>query len=88
MLSTCWLLFIHYAVQLIPEHLNWFEVGCLWMLGHLMQHSTNLLLAQIALTQPGGVLGHSPLQNKIIFPLSTNQMEWRIAAVCCDSHAG
>ena len=26
MLSTCWLLFIHSAVQLIPNHLNWVEV--------------------------------------------------------------
>jgi hypothetical protein len=22
-LSTCWLLFLHSAVQLIPNHLNW-----------------------------------------------------------------
>uniref|UniRef100_A0A674DTJ4 Ras association domain family member 8b n=1 Tax=Salmo trutta TaxID=8032 RepID=A0A674DTJ4_SALTR len=27
MLSTCWLLFLHSAVQLIPNHLNWVEVG-------------------------------------------------------------
>ena len=27
MLSTCWLLFLHFAVKLIPNHLNWFEVG-------------------------------------------------------------
>ena len=26
MLSTCWLLFLHSAVQLIPSHLNWVEV--------------------------------------------------------------
>ena len=26
-LSTCWLLFLHSAVQLIPNHLNWVEVG-------------------------------------------------------------
>ena len=27
MLSTSWLLFLHSAVQLIPNHLNWVEVG-------------------------------------------------------------
>jgi hypothetical protein len=27
MLSTCWLLFLHSPVQLIPNHLNWVEVG-------------------------------------------------------------
>uniref|UniRef100_A0A4W5RNH9 IRG-type G domain-containing protein n=1 Tax=Hucho hucho TaxID=62062 RepID=A0A4W5RNH9_9TELE len=26
-LSTCCLLFLHSAIQLIPNHLNWFEVG-------------------------------------------------------------
>ena len=57
LLSTCWLLFLHSAVQLIPNHLNWVEVVRLWRTGHLMQHSITLLLGQIALTQPGGVLG-------------------------------
>ena len=54
MLSTCWLLFLHSAVQLIPNHLNWVEVGSLWRPGHLMEHSVTLL-GQVALTQPGGV---------------------------------
>ena len=27
MLNTCWLIYIHSAVQLIPNHLNWVEVG-------------------------------------------------------------
>ena len=27
MLSTCWFHFLHSAVQLIPNHLNWVEVG-------------------------------------------------------------
>ena len=27
MLSTCWLLFLHSAVRLIPNYLNLFEVG-------------------------------------------------------------
>jgi hypothetical protein len=27
MLSNCWLLFLHSAVQLIPNHLIWMEVG-------------------------------------------------------------
>uniref|UniRef100_A0A673W8P0 Uncharacterized protein n=1 Tax=Salmo trutta TaxID=8032 RepID=A0A673W8P0_SALTR len=58
MLSTWWLLFIHSAVQLISNHLNWVELRGLWRPGHMMQHSITLLLGQIALTQPGGVLGH------------------------------
>jgi hypothetical protein len=43
MLSTSWLLFLHSAVQLKPNHLNWVEVGWLWRSGHLMQHSITLL---------------------------------------------
>ena len=73
MLSTYWLLFLHSAVQLIPDHLNWVEVGYLWRPGHLMQHSISLLHGHIALTQPGGVLSHRPVE-KIIVPLSTNKM--------------
>ena len=56
MLSTFWLIFLNSAVQLIPNHLK-----RLWRPGHLMQHSITLLLGQIALTQPGGVLGHCPV---------------------------
>jgi hypothetical protein len=44
MLSTYWLLFLHSAVQLIPNYLNWVEVGGLWRPG------------QIVLTQLEGVL--------------------------------
>ena len=79
MLSTCWLLFLHSTVQLIPNHHVWVKVGWLWRPGHLMQHSITLLLGQIALTQPGGVLGHCPVKNQMIVPLSANQMGWRIA---------
>ena len=86
MLSTCWLLFLHSAVQLNPNHLNWVEVGKLWRPGHLMQHSITLH-GQIALTQPGDVLGHCPVEKQSIIPLSANQMGWHIAAECCDSHA-
>ena len=88
MLSTCWLLFLHSAVRLIPNHLNLVEVGGLWRPGHLMQHSITLLLGKIALTQPGGVLGHCPVEKQMIVPLSPNQVGWRIAAECCGSHAG
>ena len=49
--------------------------------GHLMQHSSTLLLGQIALTQPGGVLGHCPVDKQMIEGLD-------IAAECCGSHAG
>ena len=58
-----------------PKHPNWVEVWCLWRPGHL------------ALTQPGGVLGHCPVDKQMILPLSANQMGWRIAAECCCSHA-
>jgi hypothetical protein len=87
MLSTCWLLFLQSAVQLIPNHLNWIEVGVSWRSGHLMQHSITLLLGQIALTQTGGVLGHCSGEKQIIVPLSADQMGWRITAECCGSHA-
>ena len=33
-----------------------------------MQHSITLLLGQIALTQPGGVLGHCPVEKQMIGP--------------------
>ena len=69
MLSTCWLLFLHSAVQLIPNHLNW--VGWLWRPGHLMQYFITLLHGQIALTQPGGMLGHCPVEKQMIVPLSS-----------------
>ena len=74
--------------QLIPNHFNWVEVGWLWRPGPLMQHSITLLLGQIALTQPGGVLGHCPVKKQMIVPLSANQMGWHIAAECCGSNAG
>ena len=50
--------------------------------------SITLLFGQIAFTQPGGVLGHCPVENQTIVPLSTNQLGWCIAAECCGSHAG
>ena len=86
MLSTCWLLFLRSMVQLIPNHLHLFEG--LWRPGNLMQHSIALLLGQIALTQPGGVLGHCPDEKQMIVSLSTNQMGWHITEECCGSRAG
>ena len=38
----------------------------MWMPGHLMQHSITLLLGQIALTQPRGVMGHCPVEIQLI----------------------
>jgi hypothetical protein len=52
-----------------------------------MQHSITLLLGQIALTQPGVVLGNCPVEKQMIVPLSSNQMGWRIAAEYCGSYA-
>ena len=74
MLSTCWLIFLHSVVRLIHNLLNLVEVGGLWRSGHLMQHSIALLLGKIALTQPGGVLGHCPVEKQLIVPLSPNQL--------------
>ena len=88
MLSTCWVHFLHSVVRLIPNHLNWVEVGWLWRPGHLMQHSITLLLCQIGLTQPGGMLGYCPVEKQIIVSLSVNQMGWRITAECCCCHTG
>ena len=54
----------------------------------MMQHSVTLLLGEIALTQPGGLLGHCPVEKQMKVLLSVNQVGWRIAAECCVSHAG
>ena len=75
------LLFLHSAVQHIPNILNWVEVGWLWRPGHLMQHSIILLIGQIALAHPGDVLGHCTVEKQMIVPLSPNQMGWCIAVV-------
>ena len=53
-----------------------------------MEHSITLLLGQLALTQPGSVLGHCPVEEQMIVPLSANQMGWHIEADCCGSYAG
>ena len=71
--------FLHSEVKLIPNYLNWVEVRGLWRPGYLMQHSITLLLGKTALTQPGGVLGHRPVEKQMIVPLSPNQIGWRIS---------
>ena len=73
MLSTCWLQLLHYAVRLIPNNLNLVEVEGVWRPGHLMQCSITLLLGQLSLTQPGGVLGHCPVEKQMIVPLSPSR---------------
>ena len=88
MLSTCWLVFLHSAVRIIQNHLNLVKVRGLWRPGYLMQHSKTLLPGKIALTQPGGVLGHCPVEKQMIVPQISNQMGWCIPAECCASHAG
>ena len=90
MLRTCWLLFLHSAVQLIPNHLNWVEVRWLWRPSHLMHHSITLLLGKKKkhLHSLEVCLGHCPVEKQMIVPLSANQMGWPISAECCGSHAG
>ena len=74
MLSTCWLLFLHSAVRLIPNHLNLVEAGGLWRPGHLTQHSITLV-GQIALSHPGGLFWViNLLEKQMIVPLSANQI--------------
>ena len=34
------------------------------------------------ITQPGGVLGHCPVEKQMIVPPSANQMGWHITAEC------
>ena len=70
-----------------PTHPTPSQLG-LWRPGHLMQQSITLLLGQIAPTQPGGVLGHCPVEKQMIVPLSANQTGWCINAEGCGSHAG
>ena len=62
MLSTCWLLFLHSSETI--------SIGL--RSGDLMQHSITLLIGQIALTAWRCVLGHCPVENQIIVPLSPN----------------
>ena len=69
MLITCWLLFLHSAVHLIPSQLG----------GQVIVEARSsdaalitLLLDQIALTQPGVVLGHCPVEKQVTVPLSAN----------------
>jgi hypothetical protein len=81
MMSTCWLLFLHSAVKLIQNQLNWVEVGWLWRPGHLMQHSITLLLDQIALTQPGGVLGQCPVEKRMVAQTRWNGVSLQNALV-------
>ena len=76
------------ALNKLQLVLNTAAVTGLLVPGHLMQHYINLLLRKIAFTQPGGVLGHCPVEKQIIVPLSPNQMGWRIAAECYGRHAG
>ena len=40
-----------------------------------MQHSIALLLGQIALTQPGGVLGHCPVEKQMIVILKISHLD-------------
>ena len=84
MLSTCSLIFLHTAVQLIPNH-NWVEVSWLWRPGLLMQHCITLLLCQISLTQPGGVFWVIALfKNKMGIPCQLHN--WTHSTKMCLPH--
>jgi hypothetical protein len=79
-LSTCLLFFLRSDVQLIPNHLNWFEVRWLWRPGHLMQHSYHSPSWSNSPYTASRWVG-SLCCWKIV-PLSANQ----IAPECCGSH--
>ena len=78
---SCWLLFLHSAVQLVLTHLSWFEAGSSDAALHHSPWSNSPYSAWRC------VLGHCPVEEQIIVPLSANQKGWRIAAECCGSHA-
>jgi hypothetical protein len=101
MLSTCWLLFLLSAVQLIPNYLNWFEEGCLWRPGLLRwadcgghviwcstHHSPSWSYSPYTAWKCVGSLSYwiQMILNTNV-PLSPNQMGWHIVAECCGSHA-
>lgn len=78
-LSTCWLLCLHSAVQLIPNHLSWVTVRWWWRPGHLSLRSITLL--------PGGVLWVTVLLEKqIMVLLSAKRMGRHVITECCGSH--
>ena len=83
MLSTCWLLFLHSAVQLIPKLGDWaiVEARSFDVPLHHSPWSNSPYTAWC-------VLDHCPVEKQMIVPLSTNQMGWHTAAECCGSHAG
>ena len=83
MLSTCWLIFLQSAVQLIPKHLNWVEVRVIVEARSsdaALHHSPSW--SNSPYTAWRCVLGHCSVEQQMVVPLSANQMEWRIAAEC------
>ena len=69
MLSTCWLLFLHFAVQLIPNYLNWVEVKVI-----VEARSSDAALhhtpwSNSHYTAWRCVLGHCPVEKQMILPL-------------------
>uniref|UniRef100_A0A4W5P6T2 Methyltransferase 4, N6-adenosine n=1 Tax=Hucho hucho TaxID=62062 RepID=A0A4W5P6T2_9TELE len=48
MLSTCWLLFLHSVVQLIPNHLNWIEHSSLSFLSAILEGTKSLVDAGLS----------------------------------------
>jgi hypothetical protein len=86
-LSTCLLLFLHSAVQLLPNHLNWVVVIVEARSSDAALHPSPSW-SNSPYTAWRCVLGHCPVEKQMIVQLSANQMGWEIAAELCSSHTG
>ena len=79
MLSTCWRLFLHSVVQLIPNHLS---LG--WVIVEARSSGAALRLSSYWSYSPyitwRCVLGHCPVKKQMMILLSVNQMRW---SICC-----
>ena len=82
MLSTCWLLLLLSALQLIPNHLIWVEVGWLLRPGHLMQHSIVLMYSLLFYNVENSKNKEKPLNGWCV---QTSNWYCRCTNICTNS---